>query len=558
MAKQNNSNSKPKGPNRSRNNGNHKPKENGQTSTASVTLAKELPSKGRSNDPNWYFTNADLAAEVAQISFQSYVGAGPIFGEKESNSSPSIMAIYLNPAPGLTYNVPTTMQSKWEQGGLEPSSFLGDKYATGINIAGNKTYTILAMLSGRGSNYAPQDISSMELGISSVAELSEHLRRIFGILMLTNMRNRALPRKLVEAMGVDYDDALKNAANYRMRFNTEISRVNQIPLLENVAFIRKSRDIYQHIYTDSASPMGTLFFYRPASVWQLDEDSYEQGTILRTVVLAGGELKTMGYYLDILSEMISALLNSATLNLVYADLLHASEKMNIKFWTFDYLAENYAVMPEFNRNALLQLHNLTIAGPPVASDFEPITDGQGHIQYYITPSNDVYPDVLRNALVYNPAFVSTFRADWHQDYIVDFDVSAPDLVDKIEATRFTTTRTGYRRMVQTVEGDDPIMCSTFMNVPDHYAVMVRFYGSTGAPNGYNSFTASIIKDSEIPTDLVSAFSKIDMAPTLYVADLADNEIETSVGSLNYYAVIKSEWFLRVNRLMNMGLFELRL
>lgn len=560
--KPSNRNNKP-----SRNRTNNTPStKNSKQGSKNVTLADTLPNRGRNNDPNWYFTNAELANQAGQLSFQSFMGTGAVIGNKSISAPPAIISILVNPCPGTTYNVnPARDLTQTHAYNIlpRPADYLGDPYATGINIAGFKIYNMLATHSGRVSNYAPQDVTAMILGIAALAETSEHIRRVFGVSMMTNARNRSLPRDLVKAMGVDYDDLLKNSAAYRMRFNTEIARINQIPLLGNVAFIAKARDIFQHIYVDSASSMSTIFFYAPNSSWYLDENTYEEGIVLRTIDLKQlrGTAQPMSDLLNVMSAQITALLNSTTLNLIYADLINLASKVSIPMWSFDYLAENYAILPEYNRNAMLQLHNATIVGRPDPAVDDIIKDGS----FIITPNNDVYPVLERNALVYNPAIIlphgkwnetEFYAADDFIHRLVDFDTESPDLVDKIEATRFMATYSGYRYRPEGEQFSDAIC----VNLPDHYITRMRVWNGDSTIDALES---SFTNESAPVYHWAAYFSNVDMAPFIYAFSGTDLDREYNqgpnavFGSLNYFTKIDGEWLTRVNRLMNTGLFEFR-
>lgn len=362
----------------SRPSSNNKRRGSNQKSESKMADTAGLNRAGRDNDPNWYFTSPELATQASQLSFQNMLGFGSVIGDYKA---PTICKIYLNPSPGNTYQVDEECpdyRADWAGASLWPTN-AENMQRNGINLMSAKLYTLLSTFTGRTSNYGPQDIAIMLLSISQIASISEHIRRTFGVAMTYNPRNRFMPLQLIESLGFDSQDLMANIANYRMQFNICMSRINQIPLLDNVGFIRKARDMYQHIYVDEPSSMAQMYVFIPASTWVLEESMYDTGSYLKTVyicdrnglpdatmatIMSGGaqgrvlESNKMQAYLDLLNDMITRVLESSTLNIIYADILNAASKLNVPTWKFDYLAENYVVMPEYNRNALLQIHNL--------------------------------------------------------------------------------------------------------------------------------------------------------------------------------------------------------
>jgi len=492
----------------------------------------KLDTNGRDNDPNWYFTSSELAQQAAQLSFQNFLGSGAILRGAEV---PTICAISVNPSPGITYFVTAANGAAIGTTNVLPASV--PTAECGINMMAKKLYTLMGTFSGRVSSYAPNDVAMMILAISSVAELSEHIRRSFGVALTYNPRNRMLPLKLIRTLGFDEMDLISNLANYRMRFNVDMARINQIPLLDNIGYIRKSRDMFQRIYWDEPSNMAQIFFYKPASYWLMDETVDPNGTRLVTSRPTGIK---MDDYLTLLEQMISALLNSSTLQLIYADLLNMANKLNTPTWQFDYLSENYVVMPEFNVNAILQFHNLDIVGYPT------IQNDTTASNFRFTAVNDVASDANGIDVVYSPGFGRT-SADNDPTHrtIVDCLSDNPTIEDRIEALRFSSIDSGYYLAIS---------ASTYTAVlpalSDHYVTGIRIYG--------NSATGSYMLDLGSPTipnavnysySPLTAFSN---APILY-----DQRSHQICGNLDYYTTVDYEYLRRVNELMTVGLFEFR-
>lgn len=538
-----------------------------------------LNTVGRDNDPNWYFTSPELAQQASELSFQTMLGAGPVLYNYEV---PAIMVFRMNPCPGNTYDTAVSPATSPASG----CSF-GDydlvSNTSGINLMATKIYTLLSTYSGRTSNYGPEDVSMMLLSIGEVASLVEHIRRAFGVAMSYNPRNRMLPLGLLNAMNIKGDDLMKNLANYRMRFNVAISRINQIPILDNVGYIRKCRDMYQRIYIDDVSSMSQIYFYMPDTTWNLEEThgNWELGSVLVTTDVATDSTRKVSDLLELLEGMINNLLFSSTLNIVYSDLINLGNKINVPFTQFDYLAENYVVLPEFNRNANLQMHNLTVVGKPDAPE---VGTGNNNIPARInikthnsggvndnntllTAYNNVYASSTLNGVVYNPGFsypnsdvtAESPTTTWYTgEQIVDMDTDMPTTEDRIEALRFKGMESGhYAHANESGSTWSSTGFKILMALPDHYCTEVRIYSNptTSGKQITNSITVgSSVKYSE-------QLSQCALHPIMYCKEASQGYMSKSIkgvlGSLNFFTTIGYDYLSRLNRLICTGLFDFR-
>lgn len=534
---------------------------------------ERLSDRNRDNDPNWYFTSSELASQAGELSMQEVLGNGPVIQEAEM---PTCAIVYLNPSPGVSYSMTGNEDDMtgWRDDNPSVSRQILPTEAVindGANLMAFKMYTLMSSFTGRTQSYGPQDLLIMILAISQVAAISEHIRRAFGMALTVNARNRALPKGMMEAMGVRPDDFIAHLADYRMQFNIQMTRINQVPLLDNVGFIRKCRDIYQKVYVDTDSPMGQNWIFAPYSTWKLDESSSEEGGFLQTIDLPHyNSPENLSTWLSVLTGMIDAILSSSTMQIVYSDLINLANKVNVPTWQFDYLAENYVVLPEYNRNAQLQLHNLDIVGSPMLPSWK-ATSAETMVAPP-TPSNDVRQDPERNCILYNPMFsVCTGAASSAgyvsfsqipHDTIVDFDTPNPTLEDKIEALRFSNVQGNYKFTVINPDHNNDRMMATYGGtLSDHYVVMI---GIMKYPTLATYFQSSDQRDSATNILLDTGYlGKFKDAPLLYVLGASSTGVanrrcvRSIIGDVNYFTKVPFEYLQRTNRLMYTGLFDFR-
>lgn len=535
---------------------------------------KRLSDQGRDNDPNWYFTSSELATQAGELSIQEVLGNGPVI---EEAVIPTCAVVYLNPCPGVSYAMSgnedkmdgwRTTNSPMSAEILPTNAVIND----GANLMAFKMYTLMSSFTGRTQSYAPQDLLIMILAISQVAAISEHIRRAFGMALTVNARNRALPKGMMEAMGIRPDDFIAHLADYRMQFNIQMTRINQVPLLDNIGFIRKCRDIYQKVYVDTDSPMGQNWIFAPWSTWQLDESSSDKGGFLKTVDLPHSNApENMSSWLGILTGMIDAILSSSTMQIVYSDLINLANKVNVPTWQFDYLAENYVVLPEYNRNAQLQFHNLDIVGQPINSELW-VPNSASSMVAPVTPKNDVVQDPDNNCILFNPMFMIT-RSAYAQaaangalvvlphSTIVDFDVPNPTLEDRIEALRFSNCLSNYKFKATNAAQAESMMVTYGGTLSDHYVVRVDVltypdFATYIDQSDQRDDGNSLLKD-------INYLGKFRDAPLLYIlgesgTGLSNRRCVRSIaGDVNYFTKVPFEYLQRTNRLMYTGLFDFR-
>lgn len=508
----------------------------------------ELDSSGRDNDPNWYFTNADIADQVSTFSFNQFIGMDTQFPvvstattaagvELATGYIPSILSIECNASPGNC-----------------------DTQRTGINQAALKIYTTLSSRNAKTALYAPQDVSMLILAIGDLVSVLEHVRRAFGVAYTYNQRNRALPRKLLQVMGFDPDDFLANLADYRNQFNSWITGLNRLSVPVNIAYIDKCYQMYQRVYLDSESSMAQIILMRPRSYWTLNETLSDTGTVLHTEELPlytsdTALNRSWQDWSDAVMGMIEALNNSSTLNYIYADVLMLHDKYGMPLLQLGYLASDYMVVPEYNRNFMLQVHNLT----PINQPYTTMPDSAAQGSY--TLGNDVYQDVDNNKLKYNPIFPMKANTNILDVAIIDMDTPEATVVDRIEATRYIAIPT----LIQLKGNTTTTTVARYSALPDHYVVNVRvIMGAGNAGAGVNegikghtfNFVQSSINLDDFPN--IFALTQVDWAPLVYVIREDEEDLYFSViGDLNYWTTLDRDWFMNTNDLAFQALFELK-
>lgn len=498
--------------------------------------------ESRSNNPKWYFTDEKLADQVSQLSFQQLAGM-PLEYDNFQFDVPNVNPIHIQPAPGVQ------ISSQYNTGLSQHSA---------INMVGFKLYSKLSAYTGRTQSYAPQDVSTMILAFGEVISVIEFIRRAFGVAYTMNMRNRAYPRTVLEkGMYIDSTDMFANLSDYRTRFNTIVTLVNQLPIPGNIAYYDKCAKLYEGIYLDSPSSMAQTLLLVPHTTWLLDETSYSGGSILKTIpfccdanFVPPAAPNPLSYYLNIAMNLVNTLLNSSTLQVVYTDMLNLASKQDVKFWRFDYLFEGYTVIPQYDTNFLLQMHNATICGFPREVVLVTGTNN-------VTPRNDVYPDPNKNCLFYNPSFSQVAGSGTNRlaktgnCALIDMLNDAPNVTDRVEVTRFTACAKGtpYTTTQNLADYIDTAL-------PDHYVVGCNLELMTNNLTEH-WLTQTVIASSAF-ADFAALLSNIDWAPRVFEADSTGNSYTGRyTGDINYYTTVDMNYLRKLHDFVGLGLYDMR-
>lgn len=505
-----------------------------------------LTNRSRFGNPNWYFTDKILAEQTAQFSFQDFIGSGTL--TDNGVTLPSIMTISLNPSAD--------------------NSLAGYEGISTATLMARKLYNSLANTSGRTQNYAPQDVYTLLLALGEIISYVSYLKRTLGVAFTYNVRNRDFPSKIIDCMGIDSSDLFTNLNKYRVELNTVLTQINKVPFPANIAWFDKCNALYEGIFQDNMSPMSQIYIMIPATTWKLDEQSYEQGTVLRTVpVTTTSESnyvitkRTFEAHLETLRSMVQALLTSTTLNYIYGDILNYATKFGVKLLYLNTIEDSYSVMPQYDQEVLLHIHNMLLLGTPTVDISGTRIPAKPILAEY-TPYNDVFPDVNNNSVVYNPVFKASATAQKLIDCgighmnIVDFPFGAPDLVGKIESTRFQLrndigTGSGDKSLAFTNASEGTIAGIVATVMPDHYPVWIQAYSPDGQT--YSTDKSYI---TTFNAKVVHYLTKFDNAPLMYIVS-SETGIQYVIGDVNYYTNLPSDTLSRMCNLTYQALLELR-
>lgn len=469
------------------------------------------------NDSSYYYSDPLLLEQMTNYSFNQFAGVpfkvGNTIGSSAElqTSIPTIMLINVNPNAGM--NITNT----------------NFDVTDGVYRAGLKNYYMLSAGNAKTTNYQPQDVTMLVFALASVMEHISFMQRILGTPYIFNIRNRDLPKTLLTAQGINYDDLVKNMANYRIRFNTILQMFNKVPVPSNVKAFMKSSSMYSNYYTDDTSPMAQFYVMKPDKLWIFNEDT--EPSILQPFGATNpvGSTTLFSDLLMRLESQINALLTSATFNYIFADILRLADKGSMHLMQYGLIPDGYVAPILYSEEFNLWVDNAILLRDPDGSTTDHSTGG-----------NIVYDDIDHNSLKYSPRFKYLESVEL-SEYVLNFNTNNPSIEDKVAATRLVAaylhSETGYAKAVcgtHYITSVDVLDGEDYVHLPEFN---LQGYNTQTTPAGF----ATILRKFDV-------LSKFKHAPHIHVYDWDATDAAQMVynsSNYDYYTTVDYNYLWRM-------------
>lgn len=363
--------------------------------------SKKFNPKKSKNDPKWYGVYPELLRDSASIPFSWSTGtAVTILGRSHQAGTiviPGIQAMELLPSIG------------YAESQTDP-----------VNVAATSVYSFVRHANSGSANYDSPDLMLYLLAMSQVYSAITWLERIYAEATLYSQRNRYLPRGLVFAENVDFDDVQQNLADFRYGINLLIHKAASLSVPADMTIFTRHAFLYQNIYTEGTSIKDQLYMYVPAGFWRYQvPTSGGAGSLVTQPVgrSLGANVRKVSDLLTFVSGLLNPILQSEDMNIMSGDILKAyGADRCIKLTTLD---EIVPIAPIFDIGVLEQMKNADIVW-------------QGNNE----PTNDVTQNVPTNALVSQPR--ARIGVNWTSGTVAD-DVDYATLDMYLQNSIITTT-----------------------------------------------------------------------------------------------------------------------
>lgn len=479
------------------------------------------------NDPQWYIPNEQLLNDVAAIPYSiplgSMVDTGfPTPDTREGTIArciPGVMAINMYPGPGRSNSVPDA-----------------------INVAANMIYSkIRANISGTRPYDAP-DVMMYLMGADHAYMYLSWMQRLYGLMNVYSSVNKYLPKALIEAQGVNFENLRNNLSSFRYYINNFALQLASLYVPADIPLFKRHYWLYQNVWADSDSAMGQIYLYTPAGFGTYEEKTSEKGGFIKFNGSYGYGRKekwTTSVIAVFGDHLLENLIYSEDVGTISGDIRRTyGDSHSLVPTTID---ETYSVVPSYNKEVLSQIENMFSLG---------VKDGTCTIK-----SLDVTQDPNTNHITWDLTFTAKdtnhgkrliqFYSDADHYYLSSHG-TATNPADNIVMTRFMNA-------CHFISGKDITITSCGSEIVLDIDIILM--------EGVNTTTLSTASFFESTwMSNVIAISKFDWHPIIYIFGPTANpegkyDFRGVVADLDTFTVISDTQITRLNDMACMGLFN---
>lgn len=300
------------------------------------------------NDPNWYIPNEQLLNDAASIPYSIPLGSSINIGLPTSDDGqspyaravPGVMTFHMYPGPGKSIGTPDA-----------------------INVAANMIYSkIRANISGTRPYDAP-DVMMYLMGADHAYMFLSWMQRLYGLMNVYSSVNRYLPKALIEAQGVDFDNLRDNLSNFRYYINNYALQLASLYVPADLPIFKRHYWLYQNVWTDSESAMSQVYMYAPAGFGTYEEKTSDKGGVIKFNGSYGygkSSLWSVPAITVFGDTLLQKLIYSEDVGTICGDIRRTyGESHSLIPTTID---ETYSVVPSYNREVLSQIENVFALG----------------------------------------------------------------------------------------------------------------------------------------------------------------------------------------------------
>lgn len=331
---------------------------------------------GKRNDLSWYTVNEQVLRDVARIQYATPTGT-PVY-----NDGTLLGATLTTDSNDYTIPGIVTME-------IVPTIGNAKEAMDPVNAAANGQFTALRSGITGSVRFEQNDVMIYNIVVDSVYYYMAWLGRLYASLPMYHQATRYVPRAIIEAQGVDYDDLMANAAQFRAELNKRAPLIQNLKIPKALYIFPRHKWMFENYFIEGETEKAQLYMFRPAAIYRYELDSNGAGMAKCHRIMAGatgqgGKLTT--------SDMIRKL--DALINPIYDDeffniISGFMEKAYSDFLTVDPIPDQPVLPIVYSPDVLLQFKNAKpcqVAHSTIDSGYE---DGFFDIIQTLNPGSNV-------------------------------------------------------------------------------------------------------------------------------------------------------------------------
>lgn len=292
-----------------------------------------------SNDVAWYGKDSQLVKDAATLSFFQTAGMPYEFqapqgvtltNNRQRNSG--IMSFKVMPTPGSC-----------------------GEWSSVVNVAIRDIYSFIRHANSGHSNYDAADLGMYMLAYDSCLAYYAWMVRGYGLARTVLLKNRYTPEALVGACGINYKSIVSNLAQFRAYINTFAARLSALKVPASWHIMERHMWIFSNVYADAPVDKAQFYVFAPAGFWQYRTGATPENTGLYPIT--GFNSADYGVITSNGDLLLNSVLNNEDFNIMSGDIIKA---FGDNVFHLNFIAEDYSVVPVYDPEVLLQIHNATV------------------------------------------------------------------------------------------------------------------------------------------------------------------------------------------------------
>lgn len=286
-------------------------------------------------------------------------------------------------------------------------------------------YSKLRSTNNQSAPYAAPDLGIYLLAIDSIHMGIEQLVRMYGIARTYSALNRYMPDAYLQAMGIDPKHAnynlYSNLADFRAEIINLMIKCSTLSIPKGLNFNERHRELVKYVYADGNTAKAQAYLFRTPYLYKFNA-TYNQsgGGLEATPVPAPGSPASS--WITFVNSLIDILIGNQDFNIVSGDIQKSFGYDNLYYMPF--LDEAYTVIPVYNPEILLEIHNAKVVG-----------------DRFDNTSFDIYQDAGINTLICHPYSGTTGATAVPVNCVIDVPLDTPDPDTVMIATRLACVGT---------------------------------------------------------------------------------------------------------------------
>lgn len=468
-------------------------------------------SSKKDNDVAWYSKNEALLRDSASFPF------GVPLGTRANNHFNANLSQF----GGLQAVVSDTAQSIAGVCAVHfiPTIGLSDDTYSAANLAARNIYSFVRHANSGSANYDSPDLMMYLLATDSVFAYYASLVRIYGIMQTYSATNRYLPKALIDAMNVSYEDILMNLPQFRYYINQLALKLGALCVPASMSYIERHIWMNSFVYTDAPSWKAQCYEYVQDVFYKFVEVTDGPGYLgYQSSPFNGTAKATVQSLINYGNELLEPLLASEDIGIMSGDILKAFGRDNLFY--VNMIAEDYSVMPGYSAEVLSQIENAVVLGFPTAT---PI-DGQINPRNITQVVTGGKAGALRQHFYFESPGGQNYQALQTQvialafNRILNFHKDDPSAGDTIVATRLMNIVTE----LALDSGSNPTVIYSCEQLGSEIVSQVHLFNINAAGDlidtpiqRYGLLSGSVTSNTQM-----AMLATFDWAPILAVVDLS--------------------------------------